>query len=105
MPDGPQGKIFINYRRGDDSAAAGRLYDRLEQEFDKDNLFMDVDAIGAGQDFVAVLERQVAQCDVHAFPDSRVNRESARFRLWWSHELAPISAKLCLFRRNGKESF
>ncbi len=64
MPDGPKGKIFINYRRGDNSAAAGRLYDRLEQEFAKDNLFMDVDAIGAGQDFVAVLERQVAECDV-----------------------------------------
>ena len=64
MPDGPKGKIFINYRRGDNSAAAGRLYDRLEQEFDKDNLFMDVDDISAGQDFVFELQRQVAECDV-----------------------------------------
>lgn len=64
MPDGPRGKIFINYRRGDNSAAAGRLYDRLEQEFDKDKLFMDVDDISAGQDFVFELQRQVAECDV-----------------------------------------
>ena len=33
------GKIFINYRRGDDPGAAGRLYDRLEQEFAQDDLF------------------------------------------------------------------
>ncbi|MGO8951996.1 MAG: TIR domain-containing protein [Rhodomicrobium sp.] len=64
MAGGAAGKIFINYRRGEDSAAAGRLYDRLEQDFAKDDLFMDVDDIAAGQDFVAVLERQVAGCDV-----------------------------------------
>src|SRR5208337_855419 len=63
MAGGPAGKIFINYRRGEDSAAAGRLYDRLEQDFAKDDLFMDVDDIAAGQDFVAVLERQLAGCD------------------------------------------
>ncbi|MGO9473272.1 MAG: toll/interleukin-1 receptor domain-containing protein [Rhodomicrobium sp.] len=64
MAGGAAGKIFINYRRGEDSAAAGRLYDRLEQDFAKDDLFMDVDDIAAGQDFVAVLERQVAGCYV-----------------------------------------
>jgi formylglycine-generating enzyme required for sulfatase activity len=64
MPKDRKGKIFINYRRGDDSAAAGRLYDRLEQQFGKACLFMDVDTIAAGADFVAILEQAVAECDV-----------------------------------------
>jgi hypothetical protein len=58
------GKIFINYRRGDEPGFAGRLFDRLEQAFHPDQLFMDVDSIAPGHDFVRVLEDQVAQCDV-----------------------------------------
>ena len=58
------GGIFISYRRGDDAAAAGRLYDRLERTFESQRLFMDVDDIPPGEDFVAVLEAQVAACDV-----------------------------------------
>ena len=57
-------KIFINYRRDDAIAAAGRLHDRLSQAFGRRNLFMDVDHIPAGVDFVSYLERQVAACEV-----------------------------------------
>jgi hypothetical protein len=53
------GKIFINYRR-----TAGRLHDRLTQTFGRKNLFMDVDHIPAGVDFVDYLPSQVAACDV-----------------------------------------
>ena len=56
------GRIFINYRRADDQAAAGRLYDRLLQHFDREQLFMDVDAIEPGVDFVKSLDEQVAAC-------------------------------------------
>src|SRR5262249_37539770 len=58
------GKIFINYRRDDSISTAGRLYDRLAQTFGRDNLFMDVDHIPAGVDFVEYLHSQVAVCDV-----------------------------------------
>jgi hypothetical protein len=58
------GKIFINYRRGDEPGFAGRLFDRLEQAFKPEQLFMDVDSIAPGHDFVRVLEDQVGQCDV-----------------------------------------
>lgn len=58
------GRIFINYRRGDEPGFAGRLFDRLEQAFTVDRLFMDVDHIGPGQDFVRVLEDEVGKCDV-----------------------------------------
>ena len=43
---------------------AGRLHDRLAHTFGRDNLFMDVDHIPAGTDFVAHLNSQVAECDV-----------------------------------------
>jgi succinate dehydrogenase hydrophobic anchor subunit len=58
------GKIFINYRRGDDPGFAQALFGRLEQTFLPDQLFMDVANIEPGADFVRVLEEQVAQCDV-----------------------------------------
>ena len=57
-------KIFINYRRGDSIGTAGRLRDRLAQTFGPQNVFMDVDSIPAGVDFVADLNSQVAQCNV-----------------------------------------
>ena len=43
---------------------AGRLHDRLAQTFGRDRLFMDVDHIPVGADFVAHLNTQVAACEV-----------------------------------------
>jgi TIR domain len=62
--DAMAGKIFINYRREDSIATAGRLYDRLAQVFGHGSLFIDVDHIPAGVDFVTYLNSQVAECDV-----------------------------------------
>ncbi|MEO1612950.1 MAG: TIR domain-containing protein, partial [Pseudomonadota bacterium] len=58
------GKIFISYRRADSQWAAARLYDRLSHEFPDDRIFMDVEQIAPGQDFVDVLASQVGACDV-----------------------------------------
>jgi hypothetical protein len=59
------GNIFISYRRTDEPGFALALYTRLEQEFPSEKLFMDVEGhIKAGDDFTAVLNEQVAQCDV-----------------------------------------
>lgn len=57
-------KVFISYRRDDSAGHAGRVHDRLEREFGRDLLFMDVDAIPLGADFVEVLSDEVAKCDV-----------------------------------------
>src|SRR5262245_63680032 len=56
--------IFINYRRADSTATAGRLHDRLAQTFGRKILFMDVDHVPAGIDFVEHLHSQVAACRV-----------------------------------------
>jgi hypothetical protein len=59
------GKIFINYRRGDDPGFTHALYQRLEVEFPAGSLFMDVEGhIKPGDDFVEVLNSQVAGADV-----------------------------------------
>jgi hypothetical protein len=56
--------IFINYRRDDAPGVAGRLYDYLAKTFSRRELFIDVDAIKPGLDFVKQLDSQVSQCDV-----------------------------------------
>jgi hypothetical protein len=56
--------IFINYRRDDSPGVAGRLGDRLSTNFSHREIFMDVDAMKPGLDFVKQLDEQVAKCDV-----------------------------------------
>ena len=60
----PAPKIFISYRRDDSAGHAGRVHDRLERKFGRGLLFMDVDTIPLGRNFVRVLSEKVAQCDV-----------------------------------------
>ncbi len=58
------GNIFISYRRDLDAHFAGRLHDQLLRSFPANKLFIDVDDIEPGLDFVQVLEDMVAKCDV-----------------------------------------
>jgi hypothetical protein len=55
--------IFINYRREDAPGVAGRLYDHLARSFSRGEIFIDVDAMKPGLDFVKQLDMQVSQCD------------------------------------------
>ena len=48
--------IFISYRRDDSAGYAGRLYDRLVAHFGADIVFMDVEGIEPGTDFVKAIE-------------------------------------------------
>src|SRR5262245_42751061 len=57
-------KIFVNYRREDVIGTAGRLRDRLADAFGDKNVFMDVDNIEPGADFVEELNSQLAECRV-----------------------------------------
>jgi hypothetical protein len=56
--------VFISYRRDDASAAAGRLYDGLHREFGSHNVFIDVDTLRPGDDFVETIDSRVRNCDV-----------------------------------------
>ena len=52
--------IFISYRREDTAAWAGRLHMALEKSFPREQLFMDVDSISPGLEFVSVLDEQMS---------------------------------------------
>jgi hypothetical protein len=57
-------KVFISYRRDDSAGSAGRVHDRLQRDLGRDLLFMDVDAIPLGMNFVKILREEVAKCGV-----------------------------------------
>src|SRR5229473_321286 len=56
--------IFVCYRRDDSSGHAGRLFDKLADHFGKDRIFMDIDTIEPGEDFVTVIENAVGSCEI-----------------------------------------
>jgi hypothetical protein len=58
------GQIFISYRREESRWSARSLHDRLSMNFDRNQIFMDIDAIALGEDFVKAIETTVAKCDV-----------------------------------------
>jgi hypothetical protein len=62
-PSTTSARIFISYRRDIDAAQAGRICDLLRGDHAFD-IFMDVDAIRIGQNFITVINEEIAKCDV-----------------------------------------
>ena len=54
-------KLFISYRRGDTRDFAGRLADRLRQEPQIDEIFLDIDHIAAGENFKERIQKALKQ--------------------------------------------
>ena len=57
-------RIFINYRRDDSAGYAGRMHDTLASAFGADSVFIDIDDIKPGVDYVSTIEERIAGCDV-----------------------------------------
>ena len=58
-------RIFINYRRDDDPGFAQALFLQLENSFDRQHIFMDVEGhIRPGDEYESVLRDRVENCDV-----------------------------------------
>jgi hypothetical protein len=58
-----QTRIFISYRRLEDGAHAGRIADRLRNEFDFHDIFIDFGTAALGRDFVELINQELANCD------------------------------------------
>jgi TIR domain len=58
------GKVFLCYRREDSGGYAISIQDRLKRDLGADVLFMDVDSIPLGKNFVKLLNDEVAKCEV-----------------------------------------
>ena len=56
--------VFISYRRQDSAGHAGRLADSLIARLGREHVFVDVDSIAPGQDFVAAIRDAVNRSDV-----------------------------------------
>jgi hypothetical protein len=59
---GAKPRIFISYRRSDNPYATHHLRDRLAEHFGAGSVFMDVDSIPVGVDFVEHLQGEVQKC-------------------------------------------
>jgi Tol biopolymer transport system component len=57
-------RIFISYRRMDAAVAASWLFDRLTEHFGPGRVFMDVDSIAAGDEFVEAIAEAVGACAI-----------------------------------------
>ena len=57
-------KIFISYRRDDSAGYVGRLVRDLNEIFGPEQIFQDIQAIEAGEDFVEAIDRAVGACVV-----------------------------------------
>jgi hypothetical protein len=62
--EGPSNAIVICYRRDDSAGSAGRLYDSLCLHFGQSKVFMDVDAIPAGSEFIGYIVDVISNSDV-----------------------------------------
>lgn len=58
------GSIFISYRREDAAGESGRLADHLTRRFGRERVFIDIDGIAPGADFVTALDRAVTPTTV-----------------------------------------
>ena len=54
--------IFLSYRRDDSSGYAGRLFDNLAERFGRERVFMDIETLEPGMDFVAGIDRAIDSC-------------------------------------------
>jgi hypothetical protein len=57
-------KVVISYRRDDSRYQAGRVRGGFVKVLPAADVFMDIDSIKPGEDFVEILERWVDSCDV-----------------------------------------
>jgi len=55
--------VFISYSREDTAPQAGRLYDRLSDRIGEEHVFMDVDSIKLGVDFIDSPQDALSECD------------------------------------------
>ena len=57
-------RVFISYRREDSAGHAGRLHDSLQSHFGSGNVFMDLNDIDSGTNFVDVIRAAIKSSDV-----------------------------------------
>src|SRR5690349_16640099 len=92
-------RILISYRREDSASDTGRLYDDLVDHLGPDHLFMDIDTIPPGVDFVQALQDAVSRCDlVLAVIGKRWLSPTGRLRLQEPNDFVRLEVATALAR-------
>jgi hypothetical protein len=60
----PLARVFISYRREDSKWPARQIYEAFSRHLPHGQVFMDIDSIPPGADFVEILQGQVRQCEI-----------------------------------------
>ena len=55
-----ENRIFLSYRHEDSPGYAGRLFDQLSAHFGSEQIFIDIDTMRPGVDFVDEIDRAIA---------------------------------------------
>jgi hypothetical protein len=96
-------KVFISYRRDSARWQAREIYRALKQVLPSDHVFMDVDSIPVGVDFVEYLEGWVDRCDIMlaligAEWADAIDPKTGRRRLENAHDFMRIEVRKGLAR-------
>jgi Protein of unknown function (DUF3421)/TIR domain len=92
-------QVIISYRREDTGWITGRIFDRLEAHFGRNNVFMDVDAILEGVDFRQHIKTSLARCDALVAvigPKWIGDRPEGRPRIWDENDWLRIEVETAL---------
>jgi hypothetical protein len=96
-------RVFICYRREDTVGYARHLFEKLEDRFGQGNVFMDIDSLPPGADFVQVIESSVNSCDVFLAIIGKqwltVRDEEGRARLHSPEDFVRVEASAALARQ------
>ena len=91
-------KIFVSYRRQDSAATSGRLRDHMAAVLGDDRIFLDVEKIGVGEDFVDAILTEISAAQVMLVMIGRdwgdPNGSGARLHHPMDHVRAEIRAGL-----------
>ena len=91
-------KIFVSYRRQDSAATSGRLRDHMAAVLGDDRIFLDVEKIDIGEDFVNAILSEISSAQVMLVMIGRdwgdPNGQGARLHHPMDHVRAEIRAGL-----------
>ena len=94
-------KVFISYRREDAAGFAQAIFGQLERHLRRDQIFMDVDTVEPGVDFVNRIEEAIGESDVViALIGKRWmgEREKAQPRIHDPHDIVHLEIATALAR-------
>jgi hypothetical protein len=91
--------VFLSYRRSESRHVAGRLRDSLDERFGEGSVFMDVEDIDAGADFIEAITRALQGCStllVIIGPQWRNLPSGERSRLWNPDDVVRLEVEAAL---------